>query len=60
MLHKCKKDAMVFGVCAGLAEYLGMDKTLVRLLMIVGTIFSLSLAFWFYIILAIILPDEHQ
>ena len=35
-------DAMIGGVCAGLADYLGLDVTLVRVLAVLGAIFGLG------------------
>lgn len=48
---------MILGVCGGIAEYLGWDPTLVRILYVV-----LILVFWgtpvlIYFILALIMPD---
>lgn len=49
-------DKQVCGVCAGIAEYLDVDVTLVRLLCAVLIIFG-GLSLWAYIIAAIIIPD---
>ena len=34
-LYRSKKDKMVAGVCGGIAEYFGVDSTLVRLLTVI-------------------------
>lgn len=50
------QNKMVCGVCAGIAEYFGVDPTLVRL----GTVLLAlagSVGFWGYIIAAIIMPE---
>lgn len=52
------KDRMLFGVCGGLAEYLGIDKTVLRLLFIFGAIFTGSILFWIYLVLALIMPSQ--
>ena len=55
-LHKSRKDKKVAGVCGGIAEYLGVDPTIVRLafaLMVVGWGSGLLA----YIICAVILPE---
>jgi phage shock protein PspC (stress-responsive transcriptional regulator) len=57
-LIKNRYNRMLFGVCAGLADWLNTDTSLVRILFIVGTLFSGSLLFWIYLLLAIILPSE--
>ena len=56
-LHKSSTDKKLAGVCGGLAESLGIDSTIVRLvwaLMILGWGIGVPL----YIICAIILPEE--
>lgn len=58
-LTKSSNDRVLFGVCGGLGNYLGIDSTLVRLGFIFGAIFTGSLLFWIYLILGIILPNEN-
>ena len=52
-------DKIIAGVCAGIAEYFGLDISLVRigyiLLSLIGVVFTGILA---YIILWIIIPDK--
>ena len=50
------QNKMVCGVCAGIAEYFGVDPTLVRLGTVVLTLCG-SAGFWAYIIAAIIIPE---
>ena len=54
-------NKMLCGVCGGLAEYFGMDITLMRAIYAIG---SLVLAAFpgvlVYIILAVIMPDAEQ
>lgn len=57
-LTKDKKRALLFGVCAGLSNYTGIDASIIRILTILGVIFSFSIIFWIYILLAIILPNH--
>lgn len=52
------KNRKLFGVCGGLAIFFGINPFFVRLLFVLGAIFSGSLLFWIYIILAITLEDE--
>jgi phage shock protein PspC (stress-responsive transcriptional regulator) len=54
------KNAMIFGVCAGLAEYAGIGVTAMRFMWVVFTILTaLGLAFAAYVVLAIIMaPPE--
>lgn len=56
-LYKSKTDKKIDGVCAGIAEFFGIDPTLVR----VG--WALMCLFWFvgviaYIVFAIVIPRE--
>jgi len=39
-LTRSTTNNMLGGVCAGVAEYTGMDVTLVRLIVVLGTIFG--------------------
>jgi len=56
-LYRSRVDRKIVGVCGGLAEYFGIDPTLVRLLFVLGLIFvgGTLLA---YLILAIVIPEE--
>lgn len=49
-------NKMVCGVCAGIAEYFGVDPTLVRLGVVLLALAG-SVGFWGYIIAAIIMPE---
>lgn len=58
-LRKSRTQKMLSGVLGGIAEYFGIDVTLVRLLYIVLTIFSAAFpGIILYIIAAIIIPSE--
>lgn len=56
-LYRSRSDRQIAGVCGGLANYLGIDPTVMRLLFILGLIFvgGTLLA---YLVLAIVIPDE--
>ncbi len=58
-LYKTSQGAMLAGVCAGLAEYLSVDATLVRLAFVVFSLFG-GTGLWAYIVAAIIMPDKWQ
>lgn len=57
-LFKNKQDGMIFGVCAGISQALGIDVRIIRLLMVLGAFASFSILFWIYLLLAIILPSK--
>lgn len=56
-LYKSSADTKLCGVCGGIAEYFGIDSTLVRLAWIIVTCFGGS-GIIAYIIAAIVMPDE--
>lgn len=58
-LTRCKKDRMIFGVCSGMAKYLDADPAVVRLLVIILSIFGLF-GLFMYLIFALIMPPEDE
>ncbi len=60
-LYKTRNDKFVSGVCGGLAEYLGFDATIIRLIVAALTIFT---AFFggviLYVVAATIIPYEDE
>lgn len=51
------RDKKICGVCGGIAEYLNMDPTVIRLITLVLILFG-GLSVVFYFIAAIVMPDE--
>lgn len=49
---------MLSGVCAGLANFFGLDVSLVRIVYTCATIFTAFAGIIIYIILLIIIPEE--
>ncbi|MGD8781776.1 MAG: PspC domain-containing protein [Ignavibacteria bacterium] len=56
-LFRSRKNRVLGGVAAGIAEYINLDVIIVRILMIVLTIFN-GIGILLYIILWIVLPEE--
>lgn len=56
-LYRSRNDRFFAGVCGGIAKYLGIDSTLVRLITFL-LIVPGGLSIWVYIALAIIIPNE--
>ena len=56
-LYRSKTDKKIAGVCGGLAEYLDMDSTIVRLIWIVLSFFAGS-GILLYFICALVMPVE--
>jgi phage shock protein PspC (stress-responsive transcriptional regulator) len=57
-LYRARVDRVLAGVCSGIARYFGWDPTLVRVAMVVLAIVTVSAAFWAYIILWILVPEQ--
>lgn len=58
-LYRSRSDSMISGVCGGLAEYFGLDPTVVRLLYVLLSLFSVCFpGLLFYIIAMLIIPLE--
>jgi phage shock protein PspC (stress-responsive transcriptional regulator) len=49
---------MVAGVCSGVAEYLGVDVTMVRLVTVIGAIFGFGSLILAYVVAWALLPEE--
>jgi len=59
-LYRDKENAMLAGVCAGLANYFGLNRKGLRLVTLVSTVFFFPFVVPAYIVLAIILPVKPQ
>lgn len=55
-LYKSRDDKMLFGVCAGVAEYFDIDPTLVRLGAAILVFTSIGIPA--YIVAAIVVPEK--
>ncbi len=58
-ITKSKTDRIIDGVCGGIAEYFGIDSTIVRLIF-VALLFINGIGLFLYIILAIIMPKAEK
>jgi phage shock protein C len=56
-LYRCRADRKLAGVAGGMAEYLDLDPTLVRVLWILSIFFG-GFSILLYIILAFVMPPE--
>jgi phage shock protein C len=57
-LYRSKQNRMIAGVSGGLAEYLNIDPTVIRLIFVITAIFGASIGFWVYIIMWIAVPEN--
>lgn len=59
-LTKSNSDQMVAGVLGGLAQYLNMDSTILRLIFVILTFMSVGLMLLIYLAAMIIIPNERD
>jgi phage shock protein C len=57
-LYRSRDDRIIGGVAGGVADYLNLDPSLVRIVWAILTIFSGGLLFVLYIIMLVIVPEE--
>lgn len=57
-LTKSSDQKMLFGVCGGIAEYFGLDPTLIRLIFVFLTIIAVGSPVLVYLILAFVMPQR--
>ena len=56
-LYRSRYDKRLFGVCGGVAHFLGIDSTLVRIGVVILTLFT-GVPLLIYLLLGIIMPKE--
>jgi phage shock protein PspC (stress-responsive transcriptional regulator) len=56
-LYRLKDDKMVEGICSGIAAYLGIDPTIVRIIFVVLLIYSGGVAAIIYLAMALFIPE---
>ena len=59
-LYRSRIDKRICGVCGGIAEYLEVDPTIIRLLWVLLTFCSFGTALLAYFICALIVPNQPQ
>jgi phage shock protein C len=59
-LTRSTSNHMIAGVCAGLGEYLGIDPTVVRLLVILAFFTGFGGIALVYLIMALVVPEQAQ
>jgi phage shock protein C len=55
-LYRSPRRGMIFGVCAGIAEYFGFDVTVTRVIVVIGAFFAFPLICGAYLVLGLLLP----
>lgn len=59
-LYRIPSKGQLGGVAAGLAERFDIDISVMRLILVVGLVFTHGIFFWIYIILWAALPVQHS
>lgn len=57
ILTRSKSNRMIAGVCAGLADYLNMDPTVMRLLFALGLLAFNGGMVLAYLVMALVIPE---
>lgn len=57
-LVRSRQDRWLTGVCGGVAEYAGVDANLVRLIVVLGTIFGFGSFLVAYVVAWLLMPQE--
>ena len=56
-LRRSRTNRSIAGVCGGIADYLGIDATILRIAMLLLILFG-GMSLWVYIILWLLIPEE--
>jgi phage shock protein C len=59
-LIRPREGRMVAGVCAGIADYFGLDPNIVRIAFAVLTIFSVGIGALVYVVAWAVVPEEGE
>lgn len=57
-LVRSLRERKLAGICGGMAEYLGIDPTVMRILWLLALFFSIGLVMLLYIALIFVIPNE--
>ena len=60
VLVRRQDNRIVAGVCSGLADYLGMDVNLMRILVALLTLFTVGTGILVYLVAWAVIPEEGQ
>jgi phage shock protein C len=57
-LYRSTNDRMLGGVCGGIANYINLDPTVIRLLFVLLLFITAGTMFIVYLVLMIVIPEE--
>jgi phage shock protein PspC (stress-responsive transcriptional regulator) len=57
-LYRSRTNRWIFGVCGGLAEFFGIDTTIVRLVFVIGALLGFGSFILIYLVMFFVVPEE--
>ncbi|WP_281889602.1 PspC domain-containing protein [Paenibacillus sp. YYML68] len=57
-LYRSRTDRKITGLCGGLADMLGFDATLLRLIVAITAVFTSGIVIFIYVLAALVIPSE--
>ena len=57
-LYRSRRDKKATGLCGGLAQWLNIDATLLRVIVVVTALFSFGTVLFFYVVASLVIPKE--
>jgi phage shock protein C len=57
-LYRSRTNRWLFGVCGGIAEFFGIDPTVVRLVFVIGSLLGFGSFILIYLVLFFVVPEE--
>jgi phage shock protein PspC (stress-responsive transcriptional regulator) len=57
-LRRSRDDAMIAGICSGAAKMLGVDATILRVLLVAATLLGFGAGIVIYLVCWLIVPQE--
>lgn len=57
-LYRSRNNRMLAGVCSGLADFFGIDPTVVRLIFVAGALLGFGSFVLIYLVMFIVVPEE--
>lgn len=59
-LYRSRTDRKIFGLLGGLAQYFGVDSTILRIIYVLLSLFVLGCPVIIYLVVALIVPEEPE
>ena len=57
-LYRSKNNRWIAGICGGLGKFFNIDPTIVRVIWIIGTLFSMGFGIILYLIIWAVIPER--